>query len=178
MALPKIVVTKKAQSALEFLTTYGWAFLVILIMIGALSYFGVLDPSRFLPEKCVFGVGIGGCLDQGILGNNLQFLLVNNFGKDVYLQGANITVTGTSTTCAPAANAIALTVNNGSATAYTTPTVTQNTLWPSNAQMNLTVYSCTIASGERPLARITFQITPVGSTYPKLITGEVSVRKP
>lgn len=42
---------KKAQSALEFLTTYGWAFLVILIMIGALAYFGVLDPNRFLPEE-------------------------------------------------------------------------------------------------------------------------------
>ena len=37
---------RKAQAALEFLTTYGWAFIVILIMIGALAYFGVLNPSR------------------------------------------------------------------------------------------------------------------------------------
>lgn len=43
---------KKAQGALEFLTTYGWAFLVILIMIGALGYFGILNPTRFLPERC------------------------------------------------------------------------------------------------------------------------------
>lgn len=43
---------KKAQSALEFLTTYGWAFLVILIMIGALGYFGILNPTRYLPERC------------------------------------------------------------------------------------------------------------------------------
>jgi len=43
---------KKGQAALEFLTTYGWAFLVILVMIGALAYFGVLDPSRFISEGC------------------------------------------------------------------------------------------------------------------------------
>lgn len=46
------MVNKKAQGALEFLTTYGWAFLVILIMIGALGYFGILNPTRFLPERC------------------------------------------------------------------------------------------------------------------------------
>lgn len=43
---------RRGQAALEFLTTYGWAFLVILIMIGALAYFGVLDPERFIPQRC------------------------------------------------------------------------------------------------------------------------------
>lgn len=43
---------KKGQAALEFLTTYGWAFLVILIMVGALSYFGVFDVGRFVPDNC------------------------------------------------------------------------------------------------------------------------------
>ena len=35
----------------EFLTTYGWAFLVILVMIGALAYFGVLNPENFMEEE-------------------------------------------------------------------------------------------------------------------------------
>lgn len=39
---------KKGQAALEFLTTYGWAFLVILVMIGGLSYFGVLDVNTLI----------------------------------------------------------------------------------------------------------------------------------
>ena len=43
---------KKGQAALEFLTTYGWAFLIILVMIGALAYFGVLDPSQFISQRC------------------------------------------------------------------------------------------------------------------------------
>lgn len=46
---------KRGQAALEFLTTYGWAFLVILVMIGALAYFGVLDPARFTPQRCQVG---------------------------------------------------------------------------------------------------------------------------
>jgi hypothetical protein len=45
---------KRGQSAFEFLSTYGWAFLVILVMIGSLAYFGVLDLNRFLPETCMF----------------------------------------------------------------------------------------------------------------------------
>lgn len=50
---------KKAQAAMEFLMTYGWAILVVLIAIGALAYFGVLSPDKFLPEKCVLASGSG-----------------------------------------------------------------------------------------------------------------------
>jgi len=41
---------KKGQAAMEFLMTYGWALLVVLIAIGALAFFGVLNPSRFFAE--------------------------------------------------------------------------------------------------------------------------------
>ncbi|MFH1323650.1 MAG: hypothetical protein ABIH64_00230 [Nanoarchaeota archaeon] len=44
---------------MEFLMTYGWAILVVLIAIGALAYFGVLSPEKFLPEKCVISSGSG-----------------------------------------------------------------------------------------------------------------------
>jgi len=30
---------KKSQAAMEFLMTYGWAILVVLVAIGALAYF-------------------------------------------------------------------------------------------------------------------------------------------
>ena len=49
---------KRAQAAMEFLMTYGWAILVVLVVIGALAYFGVLDPSRFMPERCQFPIGL------------------------------------------------------------------------------------------------------------------------
>lgn len=45
---------KKAQSAVEFLVTYGWAFLMIFGFIGALFYLNVLDFSRLMPDRCEF----------------------------------------------------------------------------------------------------------------------------
>jgi hypothetical protein len=78
---------RKAQAALEFLTTYGWAFLVILVMIGALAYFGVLNPSNLLPPRCMFSPEIQ-CLEHQILGNvggsghgYLAFRVRNNVGQ-------------------------------------------------------------------------------------------------
>ena len=43
--------SRKSQAALEFLMTYGWAVLVVLVVIGVLAYFGVLNPCRFYPES-------------------------------------------------------------------------------------------------------------------------------
>lgn len=38
---------KKSQAAMEFLMMYGWAILIVLIALGALWYFGVLNPDYF-----------------------------------------------------------------------------------------------------------------------------------
>jgi len=46
---------KKAQAALEFLTTYGWAILVVTVMIGALAYYGVINPKNMVRENCISG---------------------------------------------------------------------------------------------------------------------------
>ena len=55
--------SNKSQAALEFIMTYGWAIVVTLVAIGALAYFGVLDPGKFLPDRCTLPTGIA-CLDQ------------------------------------------------------------------------------------------------------------------
>ena len=55
---------KKAQAAMEFLMTYGWAILVVLIAVGALAYFGAMKPQEFLPEKCVISTGSGLFCDE------------------------------------------------------------------------------------------------------------------
>lgn len=77
---------KKAQAAMEFLMTYGWAILVVLVAIGALAYFGVLTPERFLPEKCLLAAGFH-CksykveADTGVtllMGNSLPFDITVN----------------------------------------------------------------------------------------------------
>ncbi len=86
---------KRGQAALEFLTTYGWAFLVILIMISALAYFGVLNPSQFLPERCNMAKEFS-CRDYKVTevtpGEELAFNLsvVNQVGNSVEINGANV----------------------------------------------------------------------------------------
>ena len=45
--------------------TYGWAILVVLVAVGALAYFGVLNPDRFLPSKCTLQSGIA-CVDHKV----------------------------------------------------------------------------------------------------------------
>jgi len=46
---------KRAQAAMEFLMTYGWAILVVLVAIGALAYVGVLSPEKFLHVSSGYG---------------------------------------------------------------------------------------------------------------------------
>lgn len=90
---------KKGQAAMEFLMTYGWAILVVLIAIGALAYFGVLNPGRFLPESCTLTPGLS-CEGQvvrfgttGVNDSTIQLTIRNGKGADLTNVGINITAT-------------------------------------------------------------------------------------
>ena len=75
---------KKSQAAMEFLMTYGWAILVVLVAIGALAYFGVLSPDRFLPAKCQLPSGIA-CTDFSVSSANpgINIVIRNGLGFDI-----------------------------------------------------------------------------------------------
>jgi len=75
---------KKGQAAMEFLMTYGWAILVVLIAIGALAYFGVLNPSRFLPNSCTVSNQFA-CETGDFLANSsgVTIILRNGRGVDI-----------------------------------------------------------------------------------------------
>lgn len=68
---------------MEFLMTYGWAILVVLIAIGALAYFGVLNPSRFLPESCTIGPGFSCDEFQVLADGSWTIVLRNGIGKAI-----------------------------------------------------------------------------------------------
>ncbi|MAG91420.1 hypothetical protein CMO83_01985 [Candidatus Woesearchaeota archaeon] len=85
----KEIFSKSSQSALEFLTTYGWAFIVILIMIATLSYFGILQPSKLLPNRCNLGSEFG-CVDYLIAENGLQLKLKNNVGSPIIIDSFTV----------------------------------------------------------------------------------------
>ena len=86
----------KAQAALEFLTTYGWAVIVVLIAISALAYFGVLSPDMFTPNKCSLPAGIT-CLDHEMGSSRITLVLQNNFGEAVTINSVAASAIDTNT---------------------------------------------------------------------------------
>ena len=79
---------RKSQAAMELLMTYGWAILVVLVAIGALAYFGVLSPDKFLPSRCTLPSGIA-CVDFEVSdvfgpGNGELYVVIKNgLGYDI-----------------------------------------------------------------------------------------------
>ena len=107
---------KKAQAAMEFLMTYGWAILVVLVAIGALAYFGVLSPDQFLPSKCTLPSGIA-CVDHKASGTSVTVVLRNGIGYD--MSGILVNAEGCTGT-----DATPLTIANGAKAEYTLTTCT------------------------------------------------------
>lgn len=96
---------RKSQAAMEFLMTYGWAILVVLVAIGALAYFGVLSPDNFLPTKCQLPAGIA-CIDHRATATGVTVVLQNGLGYDLSAVAVSIGGCGEAT---PAST----TLNNG-----------------------------------------------------------------
>lgn len=91
----------RSQAALEFLTTYAWAFLVIMITVGSLYYFGVFDFGKFLPQKCMFtsqfeclDYSLAGSSPYGELDDTIRFKLVNNLGEKINVNSIDIASEG------------------------------------------------------------------------------------
>ena len=91
----KISAHIKAQAAMEFLMTYGWAILVVLAAIAALAYFGVLSPEKFLGEKCIIEPGLT-CISSKVEPTKVTLFLAQNKGKTIIIN--SITVGSCSST--------------------------------------------------------------------------------
>ena len=70
---------KKSQQAMEFLMTYGWAIIVVLVAIGALAYFGVLNIKNLSPEPNCYRLGYE---DQLIVNENLYYCFNDTMAQE------------------------------------------------------------------------------------------------
>lgn len=86
---------KKSQAAMEFLLTYGWAIMVVVVAIAALAYFGVLNPTKwFSTNTCTLPAGLS-CIDHSITyiplyhgqkaHNDFTIVIKNNLGADSHI---------------------------------------------------------------------------------------------
>lgn len=76
--------SNKSQGALEFLITYGWVFIGILVMMVTLSYFGILTPRKSLPNRCYTGSEFE-CRDFATFKNGVRLRLKNNIGVPIVI---------------------------------------------------------------------------------------------
>ena len=88
---------RKGQSALEYLMTYGWAILIIIIVGGVLYYYGVFSPGKLVGESKV-GFSKIQVDTWTVDANNNQLLLIleNRAGKEINI--TEFDVGGTTTT--------------------------------------------------------------------------------
>ncbi len=90
---------KKAQAAMEFIMSYGWAILVVAAAFAALSYFGVWNQSKFVPEICELKRGFG-CEDLSSTALGVSLYVRNGAGFDAHnvtlraVRGCNDTAAG------------------------------------------------------------------------------------
>lgn len=77
---------RKGQFSFEFLMTYGWAFLIITVVLAAVYTYGLLDLTGILPEKCEF-FGQIECQDYkvNVAEQNISIIVLNDFNADLVI---------------------------------------------------------------------------------------------
>jgi membrane-bound inhibitor of C-type lysozyme len=103
-------IPKKGQAAMEFLMTYGWAILIVLVVIGALVSFDILSPDLLLPNKCTLPSGIS-CVDHKVSSTGISIVLRNSLGYD--MSSITVSTENCGTTSTPS------TIPNGEKATYT-----------------------------------------------------------
>jgi len=84
---------KRGQAAIEFLTTYGWAILVIVIVLAALVWLGIFDAATRAPDRCTFQGGIQ--CDSARISSNVMRLsslvITSRLTETIYICGLRCT---------------------------------------------------------------------------------------
>jgi hypothetical protein len=96
---------RKGQSALEYLVTYGWAILAIVIVAAILWYFGVFNPSRFTSSHQCGGFADFQCIDYNAStsAGTASIILGNKLGTQLNVTSVTI---GISSNCLTASQLI------------------------------------------------------------------------
>jgi len=120
----------KGQTAVEYLMTYGWAILIILIVAGVLAYYGIFAPAGFL------GPSSKGWTQVAIMqpwvvdsAGTLQMQVENRVGQDIIITGVMADAGQIAITPCGITSPIAL---------FPTTTITAGTKYPVTGLMTLT----------------------------------------
>ncbi|MEM3875886.1 MAG: hypothetical protein QXP35_02315 [Candidatus Micrarchaeaceae archaeon] len=142
--------SKKAQSAMEYLMTYGWAILIIAVVLAALDMLGVFSGSTFLGTSCLATPGYS-CsspiISTNTLGDNLLSFNFSETGQTLY---------NVKFACAATSNSITGLPNSGTSNAFSP--VVANTLI-SGSTITVTGITCFGSNGNA------FANNPIGTAF-------------
>jgi len=145
----------RAQAAMEFLMTYGWAVLIMLVVIAVLFYLGVFGQSTQVPKSCTFPAGFTCAeffMDETGM---LQLDLGQATGKQITVTGIGCSAASTPTI-----------------TSLSTPVTIRNGAhaWVTNASG----IPCAGAAAPAFRGKIVVSYTMAGSPLARNATGQLS----
>lgn len=114
----------RGQAAVEYLMTYGWALVVLVVIIGLILSTGVFSPSQFVPEQCDLGPNLK--CDFAVWTNsiddntNINIRIYNGFSYDVginnlalFLGSRNFVLYPTDSSTLPLAASLPIEIESG-----------------------------------------------------------------
>ncbi len=145
--------SKKSQSALEYMMTYGWAILIIVIVAAGLYSLGIFSPTNSASTS-ITGFSNFGVQAQCIQGGALQIQITNGIGNLI-----NITKINTTSSLGQKVNLNISVV-----------------LPPSQSQMVFIPGACTTSQGSSYSNQVSFTYKEPGQIFigPYFSTGTVS----
>ena len=83
--------THRSQSALEYMMTYGWAILIIVIVAAVLYSLGIFSPSSSISATITGFAGLGSVSAQCFPGGGLVLSLSDSLGVPIQVTKINTT---------------------------------------------------------------------------------------
>jgi hypothetical protein len=150
--LQKAKPNRKSQSALEYMMTYGWAILIIVIVAGVLYSLGIFSPSSSTGTT-ITGFSDFGVNGQCIQGGALQLQITNGIGYPINVTRINTT----------GSNGQSVTIN------------TSVLILPSQSQLVFIPGACPASAGSSYSNPVTFTYKEPGQTLsgPYLSKGTI-----
>ena len=96
---------RKGQAAMEYLMTYGWAILIVIIVAAALYALGVFNPATWTGSRATGFANIGAPasgawkLDASAGSNQMVVVLKNNLPSRIQIDPTQVSVRVGSTDC-------------------------------------------------------------------------------
>ncbi len=95
------LINKRSQSALEYMMTYGWAILIIVIVAAVLYSFGIFSPSSSISATITGFSGLGSVQAECLGNTSFTVLIGDSTGYSINITKINLTSSSGSTTYNP-----------------------------------------------------------------------------